>query len=172
MRHIKRESQEIPNDEFIKAYDKYSDAIFRYCYYRVYEREEAKELVQEVYMRTWEYISKGNTIENMRAFFYKVAYHLIVDHSRKKKEISLDALHEKGFDAKVDLRPRWEHEIEMKAVLNIIQKLDDMYREAILLRYVDGFSPKEIATMLGESENVISVRIHRGIKQLRQLLKR
>lgn len=42
------------------------------------------------------------------------------------------------------------------------------YREVLLLRYVDGLAPREIAQLTGESANVISVRIHRARRQLRQ----
>jgi DNA-directed RNA polymerase specialized sigma24 family protein len=38
------------------------------------------------------------------------------------------------------------------------------------MRYVDGLSPQEIAGLIGESENVVSVRVHRGLKKLRALL--
>ena len=39
-----------------------------------------------------------------------------------------------------------------------------------MLRYVDGFSPKEIADIVGESQTLVSVRIHRGLKKLRELM--
>lgn len=158
------------DEEFIIAYEKYSDAIFRYCFYRVYEREKAKDLVQEVYMKTWQYLSKGNEVENIRAFLYRVARNLIIDGSRKKKESSLDEMHESGFDAKFDDRRQKEIEIDMKMAIEVIKNLDEKYREVLLLRYVDGFSPKEISSMIDETENAVSVRIHRGMKQLRKLI--
>ena len=40
------------------------------------------------------------------------------------------------------------------------------------MRFIDELSPKEIAAILGVSENVVSVRIHRGIKKLRQLVEK
>lgn len=160
------------HDEFMKAYEKYADALFRYCYFRVYEREKAKDLVQEIFFRTWRYIADGNSIENLRAFFYKVAYHLIVDLARKKKEISLDQLKETGYEVPYDERKKREAVLDAHQVLEKLDKLDEKYREVLLLRYIDGFSPKEIARMVGETENTISVRIHRGIKLVRQLLKK
>ena len=39
------------------------------------------------------------------------------------------------------------------------------------MRYIDDASPKEIARALNVSENVVSVRIYRGLKKLRELLK-
>ena len=62
--------------------------------------------------------------------------------------------------------------MDANIVLTMVDKLDEKYREPVLLRYVDGFSPKEIANILDESTNVISVRIHRGIRLLKTLMKR
>src|SRR3989338_11402702 len=74
-----------------------SDAIFRYCYYRVFDREKAKDYVQETYLRPWKYLAEGRKVDNIRAFLYRTATNLIIDESRKKKATSLDQIIEKGF---------------------------------------------------------------------------
>jgi len=40
------------------------------------------------------------------------------------------------------------------------------------MRYLEDLSPKDIANVVGETENVISVRIHRGIKKLKMILEK
>ncbi|KKW19080.1 MAG: RNA polymerase, sigma-24 subunit, ECF subfamily [Candidatus Adlerbacteria bacterium GW2011_GWC1_50_9] len=59
---------------------------------------------------------------------------------------------------------------EGATALEALQKLPEPYREAIVLRYIDQLSPGEIADIVGESENAVSVRIHRGLKKLRAIL--
>lgn len=157
-------------EAFLKSYDAYIDAIFRHCYFRVYDRERAKDLAQEVFTRVWEYIVRGNEIKNTRPFLYRVANNLIIDESRKKKETSLDALRDKGFDAAFTGAPDPHRDFDVKTVLASIHKLEETYREIMVMRYVDDLSPKEIAGILELSENVVSVRIHRGIKQLIKLI--
>ena len=159
-------------DSFINAYDTYADAIFRHCYFRVYDRERAKDIMQETFMKTWEYIASGNEIENIRAFLYRVANNCIIDNARKKKERSLDELQEQGFEPGYDDTKKHQDRLDAHAALAIVDQLDDKYREAVLLRYLDDLSPKEIASIINESENVVSVRIHRGLAQLKKLLKR
>lgn len=162
--------EQFTNEVFISAYDAYADAIFRHCYFRVFDRERARDLMQEAFMRTWEYVAKGKEVKNIRAFLYKVANNLIIDHSRKKKEFSLDELREKGFEPGFDNKDKLQASIDGQAIFVALEKLDKKYRDVIFMRYVDEFSPKEIAAALGERENVISVRIHRGLKQLRSIL--
>lgn len=154
--------------QFLTAYRDFSDAIFRHCLLRVFDRELARDLTQETFTRTWTYIAEGKTIENVRAFLYRVATNLIINEVRRKKPYSLDALHEQGFNpgaASSALEEAETHEITA-----VFAVLASPYREAVILRYIDGFSPKEIAEMLGESENVVSVRIHRGIKKAQEIL--
>lgn len=157
--------------ELIDAYDMYADAIFRHCFFRVFNREKAKDMAQDVFVKTWGYISRGGEIKNIRAFLYKVATNLIIDESRKKRALSLDALMEEGFDFGADGREKAENIISAKEALTLVEKLDDNHREIVLMRYVEGLSPKEIAEILGETENMVSVRIHRGVKKIKELVK-
>jgi RNA polymerase sigma-70 factor, ECF subfamily len=157
--------------KFLKAYDKYADAIFRHCYFRMYnDRELAEDIMQHTFMKTWEYISKGNDIENIRAFLYRVAHNLIVDRARKKSALSLDALMDEGFNP-----PNDEHEhvlqiAEVGLLKTTLAKLDPSERDIIVMRYIDDLSVKEIAKTTGETENAISVRLSRCTRKIRDLL--
>jgi RNA polymerase sigma-70 factor, ECF subfamily len=155
---------------FLQVYDEHADAIYRFCYFKLFDKEKAEELSQEAFMRTWEYLASGKEVENIRAFVYRVARNSIIDYFRKKKELSLDELHEQGFDVSLEDASRWENIIDGQDAIQAISLLDEKYREALLLRHVDGLPVKEIALVIGETENVISVRLHRGIKQLKKII--
>ena len=157
-------------------YDAFSDALFRHCYFRIGNREMAKDCMQEAFTRTWEYLSHGKKVDNPRAFLYKVANNLIIDEARKRKPVSLDELYERGaalekeqFDP-IDQREAIAASIEAKEVMKVLKELDPKYRDVIIMRYVDGFGPREIAEMWGESENVISVRLYRATRALRKIM--
>ena len=155
--------------QFLSAHDAYADALFRQCYFRVYDRELAKDLVQEAFCRTWTYLAKGKKIENIRAFLYRVVNNLIVDAVRKKKPLSLDELTEEGFSLEDKSSPDMEKLSIGKEVFQMLGMLEESYRTVVMMRFIDELSPKEIAHALGISENVVSVRIHRGIRKLHQL---
>src|SRR4051812_784750 len=89
----------LQKDEFLKSFAENSDALFRYCFFRIGDRERSLDLVQDAFMKTWNYLYQGNTIENFRAFLYRTAGNLIVDeYRRRKSEPSLDLLAEEGFE--------------------------------------------------------------------------
>ena len=158
--------------EFLEAYDQYADAIFRYCLIRVYDREKARDLVQDVFIRAWDYIISGKEIENWKPFLFRIATNLIIDNVRKKQDvISLETLMETGFDAGKDERSNVDNYIDGQKIIAAINDLGEIYRVPVYMRYVEDLSPKDIAKVTGESENVISVRIHRGLYQLKRMLK-
>ncbi len=80
-----QERNSAPEEEFLRVYDAHADAVFRYCARRVYDREKAKEIMQESFMKTWEYMTKGNVVKHIRAFVYRTATNLIIDTHKKKK---------------------------------------------------------------------------------------
>lgn len=156
--------------DLVKAYDELSDAIFRHCWFRIGDRERAKDLMQDTFTKTWQYINQGTQVNNLKPFLYKVANNLIIDEYRKRKELSLDGLMAEGFEPGFDDIKNTETAIDAKLVLGIINQLDEKHRGVVLMRYIDELSPKEIAEIIGDNENNISVRIHRGLKQLKDIL--
>lgn len=168
---MERKTQEL-EQLFLEAYDANADDIFRHCVFRLRDREKAKEVTQEVFTRTWEYLRSGHDIDNMRAFLYRVANNLIIDTVRVKgRTTSLDEFLEQGIQIPEDKEKGKDpfFAAEARQLVTLVDKLDDMYREVIVMRYLEDLSVKEIAHHLGETESNVSVRIHRGIAKLREL---
>lgn len=164
--------------DFTDAFELYSDELFRHCLLRLSDRERALELTQEAFLRAWEY-AQNEEIREFRPFLYRTLRHLIIDEYRKHKTVSLEGMVEaqENPDLEALLPPDEGNTLEAAMsrfdgaqALAFIKELPDTYREVLLFRFVDGFSPKEIAEYISESENVVSVRIHRGLKKLRALL--
>jgi RNA polymerase sigma-70 factor (ECF subfamily) len=59
---------------------------------------------------------------------------------------------------------------ETFAVLEIVRKLPEAYRETLLMRLVEGMSGQEIADRTGLSPGSVRVNLHRGMKMLRERL--
>jgi len=155
---------------FLDSYDEHADALFRYALSKVSERETAKDMLQDTFVKTWEYIEDGNDITNMKAFLYKTLNNLIIDTYRRKKAMSLDALQEDGFDPPDEASATAAVErADSRRAMEKLHALPPPYRQVVMLRFVNGLELSEIADITGESENTISVRIHRGIKKLRDI---
>ncbi|MFH1769661.1 MAG: RNA polymerase sigma factor, partial [Parcubacteria group bacterium] len=78
--------------QFIEFYREHSPDVLKYCYFRVSSKEEAEDLTSKVFLKTWDYITKGNKIDNLRAFIFKVAHNIVIDFyktSKKDRELSI-----------------------------------------------------------------------------------
>lgn len=158
--------------QFEKIYEDEGDAIFRFCMIRVSNRDQALDITQEAFLRLWQTLIQKKEIRHNKAFLFTVAQRLIIDWYRKKKSLSLDQIleekderydvpDEKTFD-NLNLRA------EGRYLLRKLDELEEGYRVPVYLRFVEGLSPPEIGEILEISANAASVRINRGLAQLRE----
>ena len=164
-------------ERFLKAFEEYSDALFRHAFLRISDRERAIDVVHDTYTKVWAYVRKGHEVESFRPFLYKVLNNLIIDEYRKTKEASLDALFEidgvdeGSFDElSSNTVESLAATLDGKQVFGLVETLPDVYKEVIILRFIDELGPKEISVLIEETENVVSVRLHRALRLLRQMV--
>lgn len=156
--------------QFEALFARHSDAVFRHLYYRLGDRERAKELTQEVFMRTWQHLCAGKTIEYEKAFLFRIARNLFINEIRTNKQSdSLETLTEAtGYEPETKEANPLEFSEEQE-LLHFLAQLQDNYREVLVLRYIDDMAVKDIATMLEENETAISMRIARATEKLKTL---
>ncbi len=161
-------------DRFLKAFAEYSEPLFRHASLRVSDRERALDIVHDTFTKVWSYVRQGQEVQSYRSFLYKVLNNLIIDEYRKKRELSLDALLDEEGVSEANFPELVESSTEALAAtidgqqaFALLSELPDHYREVIILRFVDELGPREISELIEESENVVSVRLHRGLQLLR-----
>jgi len=162
------EKQINQKQRFSESFEQYSDALFRHAIFRVSNRQVAIDLVQDAYTKTWIQITRGEVIENFQAYLYHVLNNLIIDFYRKKKSISLDGLAENGFDPVGSGSEEIIAVSEKEQVMKYLEKFEESDRAVVVMRYIDGLPVKHIAKVLGETENAISVRLHRLVKKMQK----
>jgi RNA polymerase sigma-70 factor (ECF subfamily) len=163
------------NHTFEVIYENESDIIFRFCLVRVSNREQALDITQETFLRLWKSLLEGKEILNNKAFLFTVAHRLIIDWYRKKKSLSLDNImyneKEDGYDP-IDEKTTIDNILfgaEGRYLLDKINLLNSSYRHPVYLRFVEDLSPGEIGDILGISANAASVRINRGLIELKKI---
>ena len=156
--------------DFSKTYDEHSDAIFRYAYFKLSDTEKAKDVVQDTFVKFWEYISAESDLQNVKALLYKIASNTIIDVYRKRKVFSLDTLAEDGFDPTYEPEKDDFERHDAEQLLKAINDLGEDDRNIMFMRYIEGLSFDDIAEVIGDRPNTVAVRVHRLLKQLRKSL--
>jgi RNA polymerase sigma factor (sigma-70 family) len=157
--------------EFDLVFKEYSDAIFGYFSNRLNDRELAKDLTQETFLKFWNYYLKDNKeVKYKKTLLFTIAHNILVNtYERNVKHESLDEMIEDGFEIRDDIETS---KIIEKAETNILKKIlkkippDD--KEILYLRYNEGLSIREISEIVEQNENNISVRIHRIIEKIKK----
>ncbi len=165
-RYMKQKEAE---QQFLSAYHQFGDAIFRFCLVKVSNKELAEDITQETFIKYWQYLRDGKDITNTRSLLYTIANNAAKDWYKKKKAVSLEDRLEVGKEP-IAVETPAEVQAAYNEALETISELEESDREVLLLTHVEGLPPREIAEMLGESANTISVRINRATKRLRKAL--
>lgn len=159
-------------EAFGRIYDAYLPQIYRFIYFKVPSEEEAQDLSADTFAKLWQYLSDGKPVQNLQALVYQIARNLVMDYYRARPD-RLTTLGEEVLRVPADDYRGLlavERGLEVSAILRALRLLKDEYREAIILRYVDELSPKEIARVLGKNEGNARVLIHRALASLKAVL--
>lgn len=163
-----RDTQETTKEMFDTLYDTHADTIFRFCFFKTGDREIAKDLTQDVFVKVYNHIVKNEVITYEKAFLYAIAKNVIIDFWRKKKSVHESDLPE-GFMLAFPSGSKTDTLAEYNIFLSLLDKLSPSEREVIILRYVDDLSSKDMAEVLGERENTVLVRISRATAKLKEI---
>ena len=170
---MKEANRQQYTDQFMEYYERYHNDIFRFCMIKTKNRSQSLEITQETFMKFWEYIIKNKTITNERPLLYRIANNLIIDFYRKKKDILVEDFTNGEYEhyVKDDAYQRQENILNGEKIIDLLHELPELTREIITLRFVNDFSISEIAQTIQRDNKTVSVYLHRGIKQLRSIVK-
>lgn len=140
------------------------DKLYRYCYFKVHDREIAEDITQEAFLRFFESESYQDTGKALQ-YLYTIARNLCIDEYRKKQNTSLEEINESELPVQTD-QPQ-EHLLDRLAIQSALSSLDEDSRELLLLRYGNEFSINVISQLMGMSR----FAVYRKTKHLLQQLK-
>ena len=147
-------------DAFARLYADYSRMVHAIVLSRV-PRRDADALVQDVFISAYTRIRELRDPAAFGGWIATIARNRATDYLRKTREQAELPDELPGGDP-IDA--------ETFAVLDIVRKLPEAYRDTLLMRLVEGMSGQEIADRTGLSPGSVRVNLHRGMKLLREQL--
>jgi RNA polymerase sigma-70 factor (ECF subfamily) len=146
--------------------------LFRFAFRLLGSSEEAKDVVQEVFIRVWNGREQLSDIHNMEAWCMRITKNLSLDRLRTRQRRATDSLAD-GFDKEVDaLTPYERTEISesMKTIGQLIAALPEKQRQVIHLRDIEGYSYNEICEILELDMSQVKVSLFRARNAVREQL--
>ena len=160
-------------EAFGLLYERHSHRVFRFLYAHLDDRQDAEDLMEEVFMRVWHtiagYHEKGVPF---LAFLFRIARNGLIDHYRKSKPsrqiASFDELSLR--DCQPEPGERVATTLEYLEVQQVLGKLREDYRTVLVLRLLSELSPEETAQVMQRSIGAVRVLQHRALSAMRELL--
>jgi len=152
----------------------YSSRLYRMAYRLMNSREEAEDIVQEVYVKLWSMRNELDKYNSIEALCIRITRNLCLDQLRRRK-VNHDALKAEKFkDESYPETPSESMEKKENADLlhTLIAALPEPQRSLVHLRHLEGKEYEEIAEMVNMNVNAIRVSISRARKQMRALVEK
>jgi RNA polymerase sigma factor (sigma-70 family) len=128
---------------------------------------DADDVIQETYTRLMREKNAGR-IRHARAFMFTAARNIALDFFRRRRNVLVDSLTQSRVEDVVENAPHAAEALsqqqELETLSEAIQTLPTRCRQVIMLRYLKGFSYKEIAATLGVSTETVKTHMAKGVK--------
>ena len=159
-----------------EIFNQYHQKLYRIAYGVVRHREEALDIVQEVFIKLFRSIHQFKGKSRFYTYLYRMTMNTAIDHTRKMKKVPpLSMDEEEGFQLSDDADKRPDRildhkELEAKVKWSMDQLSPDQ-KAVLIFREVEGLSYQEIAEATGCSIGTVMSRLHYGRKKVQELLK-
>jgi len=134
----------------------------------VVNREDAKDIVQEVILKLWEQRTTLEQKESKEAWAMKVVIHQSLDWLKKHKPIYMDLKDEQIQQHFESSEKQLHFKDQLNTIHFLVQKMTPMQKTIFELREIQGQSYQEIADVLEVDMNVVKVNLHRIRKKLKE----
>jgi RNA polymerase sigma-70 factor, ECF subfamily len=163
---------------FNRLYEQYHNDVFRFLIYLIRDRDQAEDLMHEVYVRVLRAYSGFEGKSSEKTWLFSIAKNVAIDHYRKnsvRRKHSFDKFDwEKSELVSTEILPDNLIVIneEMKELLNVLDTCTGDQKMVIHMRYIHDLSIADTAEVLGWSEGKVKTTQHRAINALRKKLSR
>jgi RNA polymerase sigma-70 factor (ECF subfamily) len=167
-------AQKLDEEALTAIFDQFAPAIYKYTLRLCHDPIVADNIVGDVFSQLLEQFAAGKGPRtNLRSYLYQTAYHLVVDRSRDNQhnaplEVAVGTYEKGQF---TPTQSPSEARVMMDALISAMNTdLTEDQRHVVILRFLEDFSLKETAEIIGKEVNNIKVIQNRGIAKLRKVL--
>lgn len=161
----------ITKDTFEWVYELYWKKLFSYCYYHIQNKEDATDLVQEIFLSLWKKRDQLQ-IRQVENYLFRSASFEITDFYRRRNVRALHAQHFSSVYINAENATEnlvWFTELSSR-IDDLLDQLPERCREVYRLSRIEGKSHEQIKTDLSISENTVKAHLQHALSFLKSRL--
>ncbi|MBP8001706.1 MAG: sigma-70 family RNA polymerase sigma factor [Chloroflexi bacterium] len=152
-------------------YETYHPLIYSYVFRRVGDVEHARDLTAEVFKHLLQTLRQGGgPDQSLRAWLYRTAHNQVIDHYRRQQFRQHQTLAEEWQDAAAEPGHIVEQEMTAQKVRQALHTLTPIQQEVIALKFLEGWSNEEVATLIERPIGAVKSLQHRALATLQRYL--
>ena len=160
--------------KFDYLYNRYSKLMLYKAYAVLHDYSLAEDAVSEAFIRIYKNLDKIDDCDagKTAAFLVIITRNCALTILSKRQRDNPANIDDLDLSAPGDVEDTIISECSAQDIMHVIESLKENLKEPFLLKYAYNMSHKEIAKILGQTENNVTVRIHRAKTKLAQLLQK
>jgi len=173
-------SQGKDRERYAEIVERYQTKLFVYIYRLVGNKEEAEDLLQDVFVKAYKNLNSYDTDRKFSSWIYRIAHNESVNYIKRKSlkrfisfetiTTTKDKLDSSSIEEGAD--KAWLRKEISQEVSDAINKLPFKYKQVLTLRYYSDQSYEEIGEILGRPVNTVGTLINRAKKKLAEELEK
>jgi len=155
---------------FAELVARYGPRLYRMAYRVLGDRFEAWDICQEAFVRAFTSLARFDERLSFYTWLYRIAMNLTIDNLRRKKVRKSVGMEEPDSFASVDPPPEeiLQEAERAQRVQEVLGRLPEKYRVVIVLRDMEGFTPREIAKIINVPSSLVRWRLHHARKLFKE----
>ena len=154
---------------FGQLYERYFDKVYSYLSFKLGNATEAEDVAAQVFLKAMESLRgyKWTGIP-FQAWLFRIAHNALVDHLRRRAKRTSDPIDEAIPDARDEADPEQylAEKLKREGLLGAVDRLTDLQRQVIQLKFGGGLSNAQVAQIMGKTEGAVKALQHAALQAL------
>lgn len=149
------------SDDFVRRVEALRPTLYRVCRAQLSVAADREDAVQEAVLRAWRKLGTLRDESRFDGWFIRILINVCHNLQRQRGRV---------VPMEIPPEPPPRDDSRARALREAMNALDERQRLCVLLHYIEGYTVKETATMLGIGESAAKLRLMRGRRRLKEML--
>ena len=156
---------------FGQLYERYFEKVYSYLSFKAGNATEAEDLAGQVFLKAMESLRGYKwTGVPFQAWLFRIAHNLLVDNLRRRSKRVSEPLDEALPDRRREADPEAHlaEKLTRQGLLHAVERLTELQRQVIQLKFAGGLSNAEAAQIMGKTEGAVKALQHAALQALQR----